>query len=222
MVKKKKKKKKKNKHRSGLTAIEQRDLESQIRGKIGSGLSDSEIINKLNLQPHVYKQYVQRIYDIDNERFNRLDSVRVYTDFVERSRENIKALDGMQRRFDYRKQFTAMVAAIKQKHEIHKDVVKLGQQLGFIEQKGGEVEVETEFSFSTMTTEDVKKEVEYEIARLNKLADKNIIEMRPELLATLEDDEKRIKKYIPSNVILPEELNRKHDTRIKIRLKKRI
>lgn len=207
-----------------MTAEEQRELETKIRQCIGQGLNDAEIINKLNLQPHVYRQYVTRIYDIDTEKFGNMNSVRVYTDFVEKSRENVKALDKMQKRFDFRKQFTALVACIKQKHDINKDVVKLGQQLGFIEQHGNEVSVEAEMTFSTMSTEDVKREVQNEVERLNSMAEKKVIEMRPELLGTLGEDQERVRKFIPDNVEIPEEKEepKKRKTKVKVKLKKRM
>jgi len=220
---KKKKTKKKKKKSNKLTAIQQRELETSIRQYKGKGHSDLEILEKLNLQPHVYKQYLARINDIDRENFQSLDSVKVYSDFVEKSRALVKDLDKMQKRFDYRKQFTALVAAVKMKHDINKDVVKLGQQLGFIENKGGDkISVEAEMTFTTMTTEDVKKEVENEMARLNNMASQPIIEMRPELLASLEGDEKRIRKFIPDNIYVPEEEEKtKTKVKTKVKLKRR-
>lgn len=220
---KKKKKNKKGKKSNKLTAIQQRELETSIRQYKGKGFSDLEILEKLNLQPHVYKQYLARIHDIDRENFTGLDSVKVYSEFVEKSRALVKDLDKMQKRFDYRKQFTALVAAVKMKHDINKDVVKLGQQLGFIENKGGDkISVEAEMTFTTMTTEDVKREVENEMARLNNMASQPIIEMRPELLASLEGDEQRIRKFIPDNIFIPEEKEKtKTKIKTKVKLKRR-
>lgn len=216
---KKKKKNKKGKKSNKLTAIQQRELETSIRQYKGKGFSDLEILEKLNLQPHIYKQYLARIHDIDRENFTGLDSVKVYSEFVEKSRALVKDLDKMQKRFDYRKQFTALVAAVKMKHDINKDVVKLGQQLGFIENKGGDkISVEAEMTFTTMTTEDVKREVENEMARLNNMASQPIIEMRPELLASLEGDENRIRKFIPDNIHIPED-KEKTKTKIKTKVK---
>ena len=44
-------------------------------------------------------------------------------------------------------QWTALVAAIKQKHEISKDLFKMGQELGYIDKRVTEVKVESEFTF---------------------------------------------------------------------------
>lgn len=218
------KKKRKNK---GLTSSGQKELEKQVRKWIGRGFSDLMILEKLGIEdkPQVLSSTKNRINVIDSEEFHSLTSVKVYTEFIEKCRQNIKDLNEMQTRFKYKGQYTALVACIKQKHDINKDLIKIGQQMGFIEQKGSEVSVEAEFSFTTMTTEDVKAKVAKEVARLNGLASgENVIEMRPELLATLEDDEKRIKKYIPSEAITePVGTNEPRiKTKIKVKLKKRL
>lgn len=216
----------KKKSGNKLSPKEKRKLEASIRKCMGQGKTDLEIMEKLNLQPHIYQAYMRRIIDIDRDKFQNLTSVDVYSNFISRSDESVRQLNDMQARFKYKKQFTALVAAIKMKHDINKDVIKYGQELGFIEKKGNDVQVEAEISFSTMTTEDVEKQVEVEITRLNQMAGGNIIEMRPELLATLEGDEKRIKKYIPANVGYAKEdipiKTKKTKTKIKLKLKKRM
>lgn len=218
---------KKKKKRRGLTSSSQKELEKQVRKYIGRGFSDLMILEKLGLEdkPQTLTATKNRINVIDSEEFHGYTSVKVYTEFIEKCRQNINDLSEMQTRFKYKGQYNALVACIAKKHDINKDVLKIGQQMGFIEQKGNEISVETELSFTTMTTEDVQDEVAKEVARLNDLASgENIIEMRPELLATLEEDERRIKKYIPSEAFVePERLSKPRiKTKIKVKLKKRI
>lgn len=220
-----KSKKKRKKRNRGLTAADQRSMEQNIRKQIGRGHSDLVIVEKLGIKPRTLKEYKLRIFDIDQSKFQSLNNVKVYTDFVEKSKQNINDLDEMQQRFKWKHQYTALVACVKMKHEINKDVLKTGQQMGFIEQQGNEVTVEAEMSFSTMTTDDVKQEVADEVARLNEMAQgKNLIEMRPELLATLEEDEKRIKRFIPvESQAEPVEVKKpKKKLKIKVKLKKRL
>jgi hypothetical protein len=225
MATKSKKKKNKIKKSKGLTATEQNALEEEVRQLIGRGHSDFKILEKLGLtsKPQVLSAVKKRIHVTDTDNFQNLNNVRVYTEFVEKSRQNINDLEEMQQRFKWKHQYTALVACIKMKHEINKDVLKTGQEMGFIEKKGNEVSVETEMTFSTMSTDDVKKEVADEVARLNAMANGNIIEMRPELLATLEDDEEKVRKYIPSGSIIEEEpKQKKTKMKMKVKLKKRI
>lgn len=223
--KKKIKDKKKKKRRTGLTSAEQNSLDDEVRQLMGRGKSDVQILETLGLQstPQVLSSIKKRIHITDTENFSQLNNVKVYTDFVERSRQGINDLEEMQQRFKWKHQYTALVAAVKMKHEINKDVIKIGQEMGFIEKKGNEVSVEAEMSFSTMSTDDVKQEVADEVARLNEMANGNIIEMRPELLATLERDEERIRKFIPSGSIIEDEPKlKKQKMKIKVKLKKRI
>ena len=220
MATKPKTKKNKKKRNRGLTATDQRSMEQSVRSCIGKGFSDYKILETLGIQPHTLKEYKLRIFDNDQEEFASLNNTKVYTEFVEKARQNVKDLDDMQQRFKFKHQYTALVACIKMKHEINKDVLKVGQQVGFIEQQGNEISVETEMSFSTMSTDDVKKEVAHEVARLNDMAQGgNIIEMRPELLATLEEDEATVKKYIPNEAIVEPIVPKKSKSKIKIKVK---
>jgi len=218
----KKDKKKKNRGKS-LTASEQRQMEIKIRGLIGKGKNGAEIMEDLHLQPHIFMTYLSRIKDIDRDDFQKITSVDVYTTAIEKSRTLVKELQSMRKRFDYRKQFTALVASIKQEHEINKDVVKLGQELGFVEKKGAEVSVETELLFSTMTTEQVLEEVQNEIERINHMAMGKDIIMRPELIEALGDNPDQVQKYVPDYIQIDKDKHKKKvKVKTKIKLKKRM
>ena len=215
------KKRKKRSNSNSLTAKGQRQMEVDIRVKIGEGKNSAEIMEELDLQPHVFASYLSRIKDIDKNFFETMSSTDVYTNFVEKSRGMIKELRVMRKRFDYRKQYTALVASVKQEHEINKDLVKLGQQLGFIEQKGAEISVESELTFSTMTTEEVRNEVNNEIERLNNMVTQSTIIMRPELMDALGNDKDSIKKYVPDYIAIEEEKPRKKKIKVKTKIKLR-
>ena len=210
--------KKKRKNRN-LTAVEQRELEHKVRDLLGKNYTDFEILQRLNLQPHVLKYYKQRIYDIDHDRFQRFDKVTVFGDYVEKSRRMIKELDELKVKFRNRGQWTALVAAVKEKNVIYKDVIKLGQDFGFIERKASEITVQGEMSFATYTMEEVKKELKEEVARLNQMAKGDVIEMRPELLESLDEDTEKIKKYFPVEIKEPQKKKIKKKKVIKKKLK---
>lgn len=212
------KNKKKRKKSKNLSASGQRQMEISIRTKIGQGKNPAEIMEELGLQPHIFATYLKRIKDIDQDFFQSMTSVDVYTNFVEKSRSLVKELRQMRKRFDYRKQFTALVASVKQEHELNKDVVKLGQQLGFIEQKGAEITVESEMTFSTMTTEEVKNEIQNEMERLNNMASGSTVMMRPELIEAVGDSE-TVKKYVPDYVKMEKVKPKKKKVKVKTKVK---
>ena len=183
-----------------LTNKEQRKLENDIRTLIGKDYSDFEIMERLELQPHILQQYQQRISDIDTGNFHKLNRVKVYSDYVLKSRVIIKELDEVKKKFSNRGQFTALVAAIKEKREVYKDVIKLGQDLGFIEKKANMVKLEGEISFSNYSKDEIKAEIEKEMLKLEGMASGNVIEMRPELLESTGDSLETTKRFLPSSV----------------------
>lgn len=200
--------KKNKKHRRGrrLTADEQLSLELQVRERIGKNYNSAQIMDELSLQPHIYLQYLQRIHDRDKDKFESLNTVQVYSDYMSKSNQMIKELDKLKTKFQNRGQWTALVAAIKEKRAIYNDCHKMGQDFGFIEKKKTEINVESELTFATMTREEVEKELEKDVAAMNQMVHANVIEMRPELLESLDEDTEKIKKYIPSNVKITKNL----------------
>lgn len=169
-------------------------------------------------------EYKKRILERDKMVFGKLDSVAVYSDYLMKGRQMIRELDELKVKFRNRGQWGALVAAVKQKKDVYDSVIKLGQDFGFIDKKVAELKVSAEMSVTPMTEADVKKEVEDEVKKLTQLAEGKIIDMRPELLGVV--DEQEVKKFLPNNVKLVEHKKRKKKpvvkTKIEVTLKKRI
>ncbi len=180
-----------------LTASEQRSLEISVRELIGKNYTPSQIMDDLNMQPHILEQYLRRIHDIDKEHFDNFNSVQVYSDYLAKSDQMVKELDKLKTKFQNRGQWTALVAAIKEKRAIYNDCFKMGQDFGFIEKRKTEVLIESEMTFATMSKEEVDAELKKSIAEMNQMVQADVIEMRPELLESLDEDTERIKRYIP-------------------------
>lgn len=204
-----------------LTASEQRSLELRVRELTGKNYTPTQIMEDMNMQPHVLSQYLQRINDIDKENFESLNNVKVYSDYISKSHQMIKELDKLKTKFQNRGQWTALVSAIKEKRAIYNDCLKVGQNFGFIEKQKTEVHIETEMTFSTMTKEEVEAELRKSVIEMNQMVNDNVIEMRPELLDSLDENKNDIKKYIPNYTTSKVELgNKKIKKKIKITLRK--
>ena len=202
-----------------LSPVEQRKLENKIRKLIGRNFSDFEILEELDLQPHVLRYYKQRIYDIDSEKFKHLDSVTVYSDYCEKARCMIKEFDKIKTRFTNRGQWAALSNAIKEKNIIYKDVIKLGQEFGFIERKANEISIQGEMSFASYSTDEIKDELAKEVKKLNDMARGKIINMRPEMLETLDTGTEKLKKFFPVNIQKIEKPVEKKVVKKKLKLK---
>lgn len=181
----------------GLSPKQQRKLQAEIRKLIGKNYTDEEIIEALNVRPNDLKIHKKKILDADRVAFKHLDTSAVYSDYIQKMGHLIKELDEVKTKFRNRGQFTALVAAIKEKKNIHDSVIKMGQDFGFIDRKAKEMKVDGEITFSTMSEEQVKEEIQKEVQRLNDLSKGGVIEMREEVLGVTDSD---IKRFLPSSV----------------------
>lgn len=182
---------------SKLRGLAKRKLSADIKRLIGKNYSDEEIMDELEIQPHVLAEYKRQIITLERHAFQNLDSSAVYADYLFKQRQMIKELDLIQTKFRNRGQWTALVAAIKTKSEIYDKSIKLGQDFGFIEKKAGELKVTGEVSFSAMSEADMQKQIKQEVEAMHRMVKSKEIHMREEILGVTG---KEVRKFLPTNV----------------------
>lgn len=225
------------KRNKGLTPKEKRKLAHEVRLLIGKNYSDHEIMEKLDLRPNVLEEVKTQILTLDGEVYKNLSSAMVFSDFIEKSRDNIKQIDNFFTKFKNRGQWSALVAGIKVKQEIHKDVIKLGQDLGFIDKKAGELKLSGEMTFGTMAEHEVMEKVQEEINQINKIIKRRDAPIRAEVLEAAGEEvrrfmpgqSKQLALPAPGKIVDAEFVDAKPrkkqvllKTKIKVQLKKRV
>ena len=211
-----------------LTKKERRALVLEVRKLIGKNLVDEEIMEQLNIQPHILADVKKEILAVDTAIYSNLSSAGVMSDYVSKARKSIQELDEIKIKFKNRGQWSALVAAVKVKNDIHKDVIKLGQDLGFIEKKTGELKISGEMQFSTVSDAEVMADIQKEIADINKMVGRKTINMRPEILDAVGTD---VQKYLPAPANVQDDeatrpkktkVKKKTLTKVKVSLRKRV
>lgn len=196
------------------TIIERRELLAEIRKRIGKNLTDDEIIDELGLQPHILADYKRQLLDFDRAAFEHLDSVTVYSEYIQKIRRIINELDWAMKICKEKGQGQALVNAIWRKKEAYDSVIKLGQDFGFIEKRASELRVSSELSFSTMSEEEVKEEIKREVQKMNEIT-RNTIPMRGEVVELLDES---VRDSLPSNaVVLPSKSKAKKKVKAKMK-----
>lgn len=177
-------------------------LVEKIRRLIGKNYTDEEMCQTLGVHPSRLTALKSEILVFDKTFFEHMDSGSVFSDYMMRAKQNMVDLNRLINTTNIRSaqgsEKAAFVAAIKLRGEIHDKCVKMGQDLGHIDRRAKEVKIDLEgsvdFNFSTMSDEDINKEIQAEVKRLHDLADGNIVNMREELLGVTGDE---IKKFLP-------------------------
>lgn len=178
-------------------------LVEKIRRLIGKDYTDEEMCNTLGIHATRLTALKSEILTFDKTFFEHMDSGTVFSNYLQKAKQNITDLNRLINTTNIRSaqgsEKAAFVAAIKLRGEIHDKCVKMGQDLGHIDRRAKEVKIDLEgnvdFNFSTMSNEDINKEIQAEVQRLHMIADGNVVEMREELLGVTGDE---VRKYLPT------------------------
>lgn len=180
-----------------LTKKQRNRLIQRIKYYIGKNYNDLEICDTLQIRPNTLKDYKKKILQRDRQAFELLDKYAVYSDYVMKSQQIVRECDHLRVKFSNKGQWTALVAAIKLKSDQYDKCIKIGQELGLIERKVGEIKYEGKLSIAAMTNEEIEKRIEEEAIRMIAMTKQNVIPMRPELLGIAGAD---IAEILPPNV----------------------
>jgi len=185
-----------------------RKLVEKVRRLIGKNYTDGEVCDQLDIRPDSLTAIKSEILNFDQVSFEHMESGAVLSDYVMKARQNITDLNHLIKATNIRRapgsEKAAYVAAIKLRSEIQDKVVRLGQDLGFIDRKAQETKNTTtleggiNLSIGKMSDEEIKAEIKAEVAQMNKIVSGKVITMRPELLGVTDAD---VKKFLPANVI---------------------
>ncbi len=161
----KSKRSKQSKRQKMLTMIEE---------LIGENYTDFEIEEKLNLSAEQFCKYREVIYAKHRMTLQNLTPEKVFSDYAMKMSRVVKELDEAIESCREGNQLQAMVSAIWRKKEASDSVIKLGQELGFIPKNAKSVNVTNDISFTTMTSEELRAEIEREKQKLIEIAKRKV------------------------------------------------
>lgn len=183
---------------------EKKRLMNDIVRLLAKNYNDHEIADQLDLPMNTLTKYKKEILNRERLEIENANNAEIYADFCQKMSQLIKELDAAKNVAKTKSQITAMVAAIKQKKECFESIMKYGQEMGFIKKEATKSKVEFSggLTFSTMSEEDVRKEIKKELESRKKMLQAPI-DVRPELLGVMDED---VKKFIPKEVAnMPDE-----------------
>ncbi len=153
---------------------------TMVEELIGQNYTDFEIEEKLNLSPEQLCKYREIIYARHRMILQNLTPEKIFSDYAMKMNKVVKELDEAIEFCREGNQLQAMVSAIWRKKEASDSVIKLGQELGFIPKNAKSVQITNDISFTSMTTEELKAELERNTKRLHEMTTRKIF-IRPEV-----------------------------------------
>ncbi len=179
-----------------------RNLVSDVKKLIGANYTDEEISRKLDIKPTTLAKVKRYLLDSDKALLQKLDPFSYYSDYLVKITYVIRELQTLIGLAKEQGNLQTMVTAIWKKKEAYDSVIKMAQDFGIIPKASSELKLTSELTFSTMTTEEVRSEIQREVLRLKEIASRRIT-IRSEIAQFMDPS---TKAKLPDNVIiLPEE-----------------
>lgn len=148
----------------GYSKAKQREVEAQVRDLIGKNYSDVEIMEELQLQPHVLGYYKKRILKKDREIFESLTPESVLSDLAMKSEELSRKLENLKQLLHEKNQTTAFVQAVRLQADIENKMIRHSHDLGFISRRTNQVQVDGKV-FARNSRKDINHRVQVELER---------------------------------------------------------
>ncbi|MGE3682419.1 MAG: hypothetical protein AB7G93_11895 [Bdellovibrionales bacterium] len=179
-----------------------RNLVSDVKKLIGANYTDEEISRKLDIKPTTLAKVKRYLLDSDKALLQKLDPFSYYSDYLVKITYVIRELQTLIGLAKEQGNLQTMVTAIWKKKEAYDSVIKMAQDFGIIPKASSELKLTSELTFSTMTTEEVRSEIQREVLRLKEIASRRIT-IRSEIAQFMDP---ATKAKLPDNVIiLPED-----------------
>lgn len=181
-----------------------RNLVSEVRKLTGANYTDEEIARKLKIHPKSLAKIKKYILDCDKAILQGIDPFSYYSDYLAKITHVIRELQSLIGLAKEQGNLQTVVTAIWKKKEAYDSVIKMAQEFGIIPKAVSELRLSNEITFSTMTTAQVKEEIQKEVLKLKEIASRRI-SIRPEVAQFMDP---ATKANLPDNVILMPEDNR--------------
>lgn len=167
-----------------LTRKQKLSLAVTIYQQLVDGSTEEEIIDDLGITPQHYAAAKQFLLTQKGEEEQRLTSAQRFARYLIEQERNIADLNDLVGNLDHKKQYSAIVGAIRIRSEIVENVIKTGQTLGVIAKEPERRVLVGGISITDMSERDLRKGVLTAIGGLSQMIERygtgaNVRELSP-------------------------------------------
>jgi hypothetical protein len=168
----KKKKKRDRDDDLPLTRRQKIEFAATIYGHLVDGSTEEEIIDELGVTAQHYQAAKQFLLTSKGEEEERMTPQQRYARYMIEQERNIADLNDLVGNLDYKKQYSAIVGAIRIRSEIAENVIKTGQTLGVVSKEPERRVVVGGISITDMSETDLRKGVLTAIGGLSQMIER--------------------------------------------------
>lgn len=164
-----------------LSKSELMELAATIEGELVKGESETEIMDTLRIDAETYAEAKRFLFEQRSSAIRSMPNDHVYVDYVIQQRQNIQDLNDLIRNLDKKKQYNALVGAIRLRSDIMDKIVDRGQQFGLIKKVAERREIVGGLIIADMAEGELRKAIAKQLkdmeSMMSKFGEKSFLEL---------------------------------------------
>lgn len=133
------------------------------------GDEDTEIMRSLGVDPEEYQEALACMYATKSDELRRKTTEEHYIAYCLEQRRNIKDLNGFIQELDEKKQYNAVVGAIRLRSDIVDKMVTRGQEFGLIAKQAEKRQVFGGLILADLSDKELRKQIAQEFSGMESL-----------------------------------------------------
>lgn len=154
------------------TKTEMLEMAATIYGEMIAGSTDDEIMDVLGIDAETFSLAKKFMLESRAEVLRSQPREHVYIEYVTRQEHNIQDLNKFISGLDSKKQYNALVGAIRLRADIIDRIVTKGQEFGLIRKEPERREVVAGVLVAELSTPDLRKAIAGQVSKLNELVER--------------------------------------------------
>jgi hypothetical protein len=166
-----------------LSKDQLRAVAAKLRTQLAAGYSDHDICESLGLSWVDYEELKTKMLSFEATRIANKTSEEIYAEYIIQQETNINDLTGLITRCDEKNQLGSAVNAIKARADIYNQIIKVGQEFGFIDKIPEKTEVIAGVTVKNLSNEELNAQLANVAsgfgALLEKYGERNMLQVDP-------------------------------------------
>lgn len=155
--------------RIDLEKIERAGKIARLIVMLEEGKTDAQAMDALKLDAEGYRDLKREAMKIEAASLRGRTTEEIFAEYVVHQSGCIRDLTNVARRFDKKKHYSALVAAIRTRSDIYDKIIKTGQEFGIIERKAERKEIGIAVIVSKMTDDQIRRKIIGELGAVSEL-----------------------------------------------------
>lgn len=152
-----------------LSRAEKAEAAATIFNEMINGSTDAEIMDLLGVDAETYNELRRYMLEAKSESLRTQPREHTFAEYLINQTQNVRDLTGLINNLDAKKQYNAIVGAIRVRADIYDKIIARGQEFGIIKKEPDRKEVVGGIVVADLSAADLKKAITGEMKSLHDM-----------------------------------------------------